>query len=566
MVSDSQAVSDPPNVERGDRNGLLTGPSHVVVRNAYAWLVPGYAVLLVSVVLGGIERQPYDDSYFFKRFALNLLDHGLFAWNASDGPVYGNTSQLFQLVVTATTAFTRTHTLFAVRLLLAFTLLCAFTLSLRTGLRRGSVVAPALGFCSPVILFSVLSGMETAVAFALLALFCDVIDPEQDSEPHWLIGPLLVVAVWLTRPDAILLAGSILVGLNWLQRRRFPAREVLVIVCLVAVFLVTFRLYYGTALPLPFYAKQRAFSPYDAHFIELSDQMLRVRFSVFAWAALPLFLLAMSRVDAVNLILVAAVGLFETYHLCTTIDVMGMQGRFYAPALPILIFAASRAEQLAWSARRAAWLGGLNLLGVGLLVAVDKLPTGSLDNDENLTRAFYVLGTMAGTAALVLPLKRAPRLGAGVMLALAMLATVVSFHPKHHVPPTDSEYVLLHEGRFTVYRGLETLRACFGDAIDVYHSEVGVVGMRFEHGKVTDLAGLLSRDWMFRDQTFDATCLAERPQGIFLPHRNYVALNQEIQRSRCIRGYVRVIAESSSPLYVRADLYPRYRACADAAL
>ncbi|HEY2732687.1 MAG TPA: hypothetical protein VGI70_01820, partial [Polyangiales bacterium] len=148
-----------------------------------AWLVSGYGALLATITLGGIDRPPYDDSYFFKRFALNLLDHGVFAWNVSDGPVYGNTSQLFQLIVVAVTSLTRTHTLLALRVLLACTLLCGFAISLRTSLRRGSLIASAVGFCSPVVLFSVLSGMETAVVFAGLALLCAVVDPEHEAEP-----------------------------------------------------------------------------------------------------------------------------------------------------------------------------------------------------------------------------------------------------------------------------------------------------------------------------------------------------------------------------------------------
>lgn len=69
-----------------------------------------------------------------------------------------------------------------------------------------------------------------------------------------------------------------------------------------------------------------------------------------------------------------------------------------------------------------------------------------------------------------------------------------------------------------------------------------------------------------RKVSFDAACRVDRPEGLFLPHRVYSALNEEIQRSECIKGYVRVIEESSSPLYVRADLYPRYAACDSASV
>jgi hypothetical protein len=113
-----------------------------------------------------------------------------------------------------------------------------------------------------------------------------------------------------------------------------------------------------------------------------------------------------------------------------------------------------------------------------------------------------------------------------------------------------------------VYRGLETARSCFGDDIHVYHSEVGVVGLRFEHGRVTDLAGLLSREWLFRERGFEEACHAEQPEVIFLPHKNYRQLNDEIRSSGCIQNYVLVQADSSSPLYVRKDLAARYQSCA----
>jgi hypothetical protein len=79
---------------------------------------------------------------------------------------------------------------------------------------------------------------------------------------------------------------------------------------------------------------------------------------------------------------------------------------------------------------------------------------------------------------------------------------------------------------------------------------------------VTDLAGLLSPDWLFRKQSFDARCFADRPEAIFLPHKNYQSLNQEIAAGRCIHGYRRVIPASASPLYVRKDLLKRYKQCA----
>lgn len=525
-----------------------------------------YVLLVALVLIVGMDRHPYDDSYFFKRFALNLLDHGALAWNIADGPVYGSTSQLHQLLVVALTAVTRAYTVFAVRVALACALCLGYVCALRTGARRGALAAPTLAFCSPVMLLSTLSGMDTALVFALLACLCDVCDPERERASPSAAPVVLVLAIWLARPDAVLLALPVWVGLHFQVHRKLPVRPLLWLAAAVAACLLWFRWYYGTAFPLPFYAKLRALSPYDAQFIALSEQSGRQRFSIFVWAALPLVLLAVQRLDFVNLVLVGTVVVFVSYHRITLVDVMGMHGRFYAPGLPVLALAASRAQTQPWGMRRTVLGLALYLVGVGVLVHQKLLPTGRLADDDNLTRAYYVLGTLAGVFVLVrgygsrlLGLREG--LSAVTVVMISMLATVVSFHPKRFDILSDTEYLLLHEQQTTVFRGLEMVRACFGDGIHVYHSEVGVVGLRFEHGTVTDLAGLLSPDWLFRRETFDTACLRDRPEALFLPHRNYAKLNTEIKRSRCIEGYVRVIKESSSPLYIRSDLYERYQGC-----
>jgi hypothetical protein len=56
--------------------------------------------------------------------------------------------------------------------------------------------------------------------------------------------------------------------------------------------------------------------------------------------------------------------------------------------------------------------------------------------------------------------------------------------------------------------------------------------------------------------------MRDRPPAIFLPHKNYRDLNEEIAQSHCLGGYRRVVERSSSALYVRRDLYPRFHVCA----
>ena len=98
----------------------------------------------------------------------------------------------------------------------------------------------------------------------------------------------------------------------------------------------------------------------------------------------------------------------------------------------------------------------------------------------------------------------------------------------------------------------------------MYHSEMGVPGLALYRMRVVDLAGLLSTDIALHGLRFEERCRAEHPEAIFLPHKNYRALNAEIAASPCFADYVQVVRRSSSPLYVRADLASDFLACGTA--
>jgi hypothetical protein len=520
----------------------------------------GYAALLGLFVAQGSDRPPFDDSYFFKRFALNFLDHGVFAWNPAEGPVYGNTSQLQQLIVTLITAVTRTRTLSVLRVLLAAALLAGLAAMLVSVRRYQARTAALLAFCSPVMLFCALSGMETAFVFLLLALFLAAVAPVQPRS--WAVAPSLCVLLWLARPDTLLLTVPVWLFASYRDRSRWLPGGLLIMAG-IGLGLLVFQLGYGSALPLPFYAKQRAYSPYDAEFLALSRLGAQQRFSVFAWAAAPLCLIALARRDAWNGALLLSALAFVLYHFFTTVDIMGMHGRFYVPALPLLVLAASRGEQAHASSRWRFASAALYLLLAAALFHVKLPPVGDLHGDDNLTAVYYALGTLAGLYVLLAPARGPMRaLAPALVLLLAATACLHSFQPTRRILRSDRALLALSQARYTVYFGLDALHACFGEAIHVYHSEVGLVGLRFPSGTVTDLAGLMSPEWLFRRISFDQACQRDRPEGLFLPHRVYSALNAEIQGSQCIKGYVRVVQESSSPLYVRKDLYRRYRTCA----
>jgi hypothetical protein len=525
-------------------------------------LVLGYAAVVALFTFATLAREPYDDSYFFKRFALNALDHGALAWNVADGPVYGITSQLFQAIAIATAAVTREYWMFSVRVLLALSLVGAFWILLAIAHRASRSSAAAVAFCSPVALYSVLSGMETAICFALLAGLLWLLFDQRGQRVSWVAAPILSFLAWLARPDTVLLTLPPLLVSRWVQAHRAPLRELLCLGALVTLTLGCFKLYYGTALPLPFYAKQLLVSPYDAHFIQVSNEVQKLRFGISLVVALPLAFVGALRLDRENLTLLGSALLFDLYHLMTTIEVMGMQGRFYAPALPLLVIAAARAGAV--SPRPSGVLA--LLLGYfacfGLLVVGGRLPLESGWRLDQVPLPHY-FATATGALVLFLsPLvERLRAAGSASVLAATAVAIPFAHGFEARAPASDLEYIDRHVAHTTVYRGIGVLRACFGDAIEVYHSEVGVPGLVFQHGRVVDLAGLMSPDAIFRRRSFDTMCAVDQPEAIFLPHKNYRELNAEILRGRCVQSYRRVVEESSSPLYVREDLHARYLEC-----
>ncbi|HMJ09997.1 MAG TPA: hypothetical protein VK524_01265 [Polyangiaceae bacterium] len=534
-------------------------------------LVLGYAATLALFVYAQLEREPYDDSYFFKRIALNLLRHGTLAWNREDGAAYGLTSQSFGFIAVAITGLAGDHYVIVTRILLALCLLAAFALLLHVSWRADRGVSATYAFCSPVAVYTALSGMESAFAVLLLCGLLWMLYAEHRSL-HWAAGPVLVLLVYVTRPDAALLAAPLLLVERFKSTRRWPVREVILLAAGLTVLVLAFWLCYGTALPLPFYAKSAAFSAYDAHFRQLSERAGTLRLALFLAVALPLAALGALKRDATNAALLGSSALHAAFHALSTIDVMGMHGRFYAPALPLLCLAASRGFMATWAGPARARIAlALALavswcLAVGLAWTAGVLPGAADSVVDQVPMALYAAAALAALLVFA-AFGRASRTfheaSAWCVLACAAGGALIAFPLGTRAWPNDNAYLGRHAQSVTSFRGMKTLRACLGEALHLYHSEVGVPGLYFQNGRVSDLAGIMSPRWLFRERSFDAICSAERPEAIFLPHRNYRSLNREIASSACIRGYVRVIERSSSPLYVRRDRFEEYARCAE---
>ena len=530
-------------------------------------LALAYALCSGCFIAARADFAPYDDSHFFKRVALHLLTAGQLAWNVDEGPVYGMTSLLFQGLAVPVAAVAPEHFMLSIRLLswvgavVTYMLLCSITRRL-----DGTLSATWLSL-SPTVLFALLSGMETTVALALVSWTLWLLLSPTGRRQHWSLSPFAVLSVYLVRPDATLLVTPVLLALRWKESRRMPLREIGLLAAGLSAVLLACDAYFGTPLPLSFYAKHALLSPYDPAFVEGSRPSSYQRFAVFALFAAPAFGFALAKRDLTNTSLLLSATAHGIYHLFSTIDIMGMHGRFYAPAIPLLAVASARGlhvfEQEGY--RKLAHLAPMAFLAAfaGMLLG-GLLPIRAGFHPESVEPLFYA-GSVPALALAMSCAHDAKRrtsavLGLLFVCTLGSAGLLVGRQVRLH---SDRDFLELQAARTTTARGLDALQQCLGSDTHVYHSEVGLVGLRLPKGKVTDVVGLQSPRWLFRAPgSFDQLCSADRPEAIFLPHRHYGELNREIRRGTCIEGYRQVVGRSSSPLFVRADVHERFLACA----
>jgi hypothetical protein len=531
-----------------------------------------FAVLCVGVgyvLVRDLDATPYDDAYFFKRFAVNFLNHGSFAWNPGDGSVQGLTSQLYQVASVGLVVLAPEHAVLAGKVLLAICLAFAGWLLVGAAHRLSerwdvAVGVSLLAIGCPLVAWTLHSGMETALAllvvtWGLRAIFAP--DPAPYHAP-WIA--FLTVLAYLARPDVALIPAVTFVLSNLGDRRRV-ALYLASLVVLLGALLGVFHVYYGSALPLAFYAKTRGFGAYDAALRGLGAHDKLVHVATFVAVSAPLVALARPRGDRRAASLLVASALFVGYHAVVTNEIMGYRARFYAPALIPLALAAALGARRALAeprSRRLVWLVAWALAlavahGFGIVASASSSPLERIP-----WQAFLAELVLAGWLVLSGEAKRGDGATGSVAFALFLLGIVVALPPRRAELANDRELVVKSSAEVTTTRGIFDVERCLPAAATVYHSEIGVPGLVLPRARIVDLAGLMSREIALERPPFDAYCSRDRPEAIFLPHRNYVEQNREIVASACLREYTRVVRRSSSPLYVRNDLVAAFGSCA----
>ncbi len=527
-------------------------------RPALPWLtLAALVVCVLYVAVVELGATAYDDSYFFKRIAANALGTGAFAWNVQDGPVHVSTSQAYQGLVTVVTAFTTRHYVATMRLLNAALLTGAGWLLLRPATQARPLLLAA--FVTPLTLTTVLSGMETALALAVLAVVVTAWMKTRRIEG--ITGAVATVAVYLVRPDAALIVALLVLG-RAAAERRWPVRYAFALLVGMAAVWGACWLYYGTPLPLSFYMKSLGLHDYGASTAEPGMRAKRSHALVFAWFAAPLAFEIVrskpwSRRDDLAALALAAMA-FIAYHLAGTHEIMGYRARFYLPAIVPLVAAARLAVERTEPTKRRGW-GFLLVWGALGVLAYRQhwIPTSAGFFTATVPAEAYAAAFGAATAGLL------RRVWSPTAAGLAVIAGVTLWIPPHAPALRDDATVMRrHVRETTSIRGVFAVRRCLPPQSTVYHSEMGVPGLVLFSMRLVDLVGIVSPQLGIEGQSFEDLCRAERPEAIFLPHKGYRELAASVRDSACLQNYVRVVKRSSSPLHVRADLHPAFAACA----
>lgn len=532
--------------------------------------VPGACLALIAFIWAFRQSGPWhagrfwDDALFFRRVAYNIVHHGVAAWNVADGPVFMNTSQLYQLISVGLIALFPDYYNAAAIFWSALCVSLSWWLmwrSMGAGLLQGLLAFALLS--APSIFFTIGTGMETATV--LLIVCASSVASLREAPLKLLLA--LQLAVYLARPDAALI--SLITGSGMLVARgewRDAMRLTLGTLLGVGLLSLAFLAYYGTPVPLAAYLKITPVSVYDQHYLGLGSEVKIENLRLTGVTLAVMAPLIACRFDRTNLVLCVAGGSFIAYHGLTTNEIMGYHARFYAPALPVFVLAALRGLDGVRSTPRK-WLFALSgAAGAGLVaVAFEQHWIETAIGSAGIGHQYITYAAVPPlVGGLLLLSTRLQKIG-----ALALTLGLAAFQI-YSVAPPRLELETDAESDFGVYSnnsgqvGIDVIKACFPEPLQLMHSELGIPGALFPESRVLDYTGLANPDVAKHTFDFEQVCSTEQPGFIFRPHTTHQRLNRTLDSSECLaENYTRAPLRrwSSCPLYVRNDLVARYRSC-----
>lgn len=490
------------------------------------WMMVSIMSVFTLVILTGvmviavhefISNPPtvWDDALMFARYAHNLSETGIWVWNAGEAPVFGMTELAYGWSVYSVSQINpslfpialvqQTSTLFGVLWILILALTSgSISIILWRKQKQTARFLLIMAFIAislsahTNLLHHFASGMGTTTVLVYVTVYIL-------GMTIYIQNPTRLFAIFMgifgglgfaIRPDVMLFTVCVPIAL-WLFPTKTYTRQHAVL--LGGITIITFgamlmiaRLYFGVALPLPFFAKSGGID--DGY---LANQYVAVaidQLGAYIYSNRYLILLIIGgivihpkafiqRLGGLERgLIVGMVGYIGYYALFVT-QIMPEYQRFYYPTLPILIWlaylgAVSFTERL-WGIIPLAW-------------RFLKVPI----------RQVAIVGVM--------------------ILAVMMLSNII--HQTHQFLYThQNTYYPPHDARWYKLAQFAEI-----DNITVATTEVGAVAVANFSWRVIDLAGL--NDTRFALEGFSATLLLEdyRPDLLYLPYPDYIEMIESI--------------------------------------
>jgi hypothetical protein len=495
-------------------------------------------VIVAAERLRALVRAPptdFDDAYMFLRYAHNLIAGFGLRWNRGEPPVYGATSLPHVAVVAGIRALTARLSDAAVLQLAsgvaAALLLVALALTSARFARhpalRGqpwlwaALLLPLVATCQPFH-FHAHTGMDTMLAalantvlvYAALAL------AEAPGRRLALAAAVAAYLAYLVRPDNAVYAALVPVLCVLLdapagRRARSVMEFAAALLLLVSVDLLVKQRLLGSPLPLGAYAKRPwHYAGFAGEYTWNPFWFLRV-FLGGVWPVLAALVLCAGRRSGrvvAALLLPAGLGLATFFGVN---QIMGHLGRFFFPALPLLVVSAALAVDRALTPRAAAPAAALAFppRAVLLFARLAAAAVLLLGGGWALTRAGARYDARAATQALA-------SLGGFVVAA------------REPPPELDS------------WRSSEEMASFAREApagARFAMSEHGLPGARAPDAVIIDVLGL--HDPVFARGPFRIAELWRRdPDVIWMPHPDHTQMVRDIL--------------DSDELWARYDFYP----------
>jgi hypothetical protein len=344
--------------------------SRHITRNArllaYATIFISLVTLVLHTLSAALMGTVWDDAYMYVRYAHNMLSHGTIAWNVPD-PSFGITSQLqlyldlpfVAAIHNPTVSIMLGSMLGGILFLLTIPFLVRSIVPESEPFIRLfaiSAIYAGLALATPHIEDLAASGMDTMLSLATLCFYVIMILRVASNIAklsRWkLVGTgILGASVYIMRPDLVLFVVILPIALGlwsktWESRAR--AWEMLgYTFAALAVILLAAWTYFGTPLPLPFYAKSGLIYGETLKHRFLFQPILQLVgfidnykyfFALFVTIIVMGFRQLFTRGNhAIVIGMVIATCASISYYLLFVLQVMGGYGRFYYPVLPILI-------------------------------------------------------------------------------------------------------------------------------------------------------------------------------------------------------------------------------------